>query len=144
MEGGSTLAEALDKHPKIFTDLYVNMIAAGEAGGILDVILSVWPSFLEKADALQRKVKGAMTYPAIVLTVAGGACVFMLMFVIPVFAKMFSDFGGTLPRPTRIVMSISDFIRATGGPAGGGIRGVPRRTSSYRHAQRQPHTDRLC
>jgi type IV pilus assembly protein PilC len=111
VEGGSTLAEALERHPKIFSDLYVNMIAAGEAGGILDVILSRLSMFLEKADALQRKVKGAMTYPIIVLTVAGGACIFMLMFVIPVFAKMFSDFGGTLPAPTRIVMGISEFIR---------------------------------
>jgi len=111
VEGGSTLAEALGKHPKVFSDLYVNMIAAGEAGGILDVILSRLSVFLEKADALQRKVKGAMTYPTIVLTVAGGACIFMLMFVIPVFAKMFSDFGGELPAPTRIVMNLSDFLR---------------------------------
>ncbi|MFT5316064.1 MAG: type IV pilus assembly protein PilC, partial [Candidatus Krumholzibacteriia bacterium] len=72
VEGGSTLAEALEKHPKIFSDLYVNMIAAGEAGGILDIILGRLAIFLEKADALQRKVKGAMTYPVIVLTVAGG------------------------------------------------------------------------
>jgi type IV pilus assembly protein PilC len=111
VESGSTLAEAMEKHPRVFSDLYSNMIAAGEAGGILDVILSRLAIFLEKADALQRKVKGAMTYPVIVLTVAGGACIFMLMFVIPVFAKMFSDFGGTLPAPTRIVMGISDFIR---------------------------------
>jgi type IV pilus assembly protein PilC len=111
VEGGSTLAEALGKHPAIFSDLYVHMISAGEAGGILDVILQRLAVFLEKADALQRKVKGAMTYPIIVLTVAGGACIFMLMFVIPVFAKMFSDFGGELPAPTRIVMNISDFIR---------------------------------
>ena len=111
VESGSTLAEALEKHPRIFSDLYSNMIAAGEAGGILDVILGRLAVFLEKADALQRKVKGAMTYPIIVLTVAGGACIFMLMFVIPVFAKMFADFGGTLPAPTRIVMGLSDFIR---------------------------------
>ncbi len=111
VEGGTTLAEAMEKHPGVFSDLYVNMIAAGEAGGILDVILSRLAVFLEKADALQRKVKGAMTYPIIVLTVAGGACIFMLMFVIPVFAKMFSDFGGTLPAPTRIVMALSDFLR---------------------------------
>jgi type IV pilus assembly protein PilC len=111
VEGGTTLAEAMAKHPKVFSDLYVNMIAAGEAGGILDIILSRLAIFLEKADALQRKVKGAMTYPVIVLTVAGGACIFMLMFVIPVFAKMFSDFGGTLPAPTRIVMGLSDFLR---------------------------------
>ena len=111
VEGGTTLAEAMEKHPGVFSDLYVNMIAAGEAGGILDIILSRLAVFLEKADALQRKVKGAMTYPVIVLTVAGGACIFMLMFVIPVFAKMFSDFGGTLPAPTRIVMALSDFLR---------------------------------
>ncbi len=111
VEGGTTLAEAMAKHPGVFSDLYVNMIAAGEAGGILDVILSRLAVFLEKADALARKVKGAMTYPIIVLTVAGGACIFMLMFVIPVFAKMFSDFGGTLPAPTRIVMALSDFLR---------------------------------
>jgi type IV pilus assembly protein PilC len=120
VEGGSTLAEALEKHPRIFSDLYVNMIAAGEAGGILDVILGRLAIFLEKADALQRKVKGAMTYPIIVLTVAGGACIFMLMFVIPVFAKMFSDFGGTLPAPTRIVMGLSDFIRNYWWAIGGG------------------------
>ena len=112
VEGGSTLAESLERHPKVFSDLYVNMISAGEAGGILDVILSRLAVFLEKADALQRKVKGAMTYPIIVLTVAGGACIFMLMFVIPVFAKMFSDFGGTLPAPTRIVMNLSIFLRS--------------------------------
>jgi len=111
VEGGSTLAEAMEKHPKVFSDLYVNMIAAGEAGGILDVILARLAQFLEKADALTRKVKGAMTYPVIVLTVAGGACVFMLMFVIPVFAKMFSDFGGVLPTPTRLVMNASTFLR---------------------------------
>jgi type IV pilus assembly protein PilC len=120
VEGGSTLAEALGEHPAVFSDLYVNMIAAGEAGGILDVILARLAVFLEKADALQRKVKGAMTYPTIVLTVAGGACVFMLMFVIPVFAKMFSDFGGELPAPTRIVMGLSDFLRAYWWMLGGG------------------------
>ncbi|MBM4130496.1 type II secretion system F family protein [bacterium] len=120
VESGSTLAEAMQKHPRVFSDLYSNMTAAGEAGGILDVILSRLAVFLEKADALQRKVKGAMTYPVIVLTVAGGACIFMLMFVIPVFAKMFSDFGGTLPAPTRIVMGISDFIRGYWWALGGG------------------------
>lgn len=120
VEGGSTLAEALEKHPKIFSDLFVNMIAAGEAGGILDVILGRLAVFLEKADALQRKVKGAMTYPTIVLTVAGGACIFMLMFVIPVFAKMFSDFGGVLPAPTRIVMNLSEFLKGYWWALGGG------------------------
>ncbi len=124
VEGGSTLAEALAEHPAVFSDLYVNMIAAGEAGGILDVILARLAVFLEKADALQRKVKGAMTYPTIVLTVAGGACVFMLLFVIPVFAKMFEDFGGTLPTPTRVVMGASNFLQAYWWALGGGIAGL--------------------
>ncbi len=112
VEGGSTLAEGLQKHPRVYSDLYTNMVAAGESGGILDTILSRLAVYLEKADALQRKVKGAMTYPSIVLFVAVGASVFMLLFVIPVFAKMFSDFGGTLPTPTRIVMGISEFLQA--------------------------------
>jgi len=112
VEGGSTLAEGLDKHPKVFSELFTNMVAAGEAGGILDVILSRLAVYLEKADALQRKVKGAMMYPSIVLFVAVGACIFMLLGVIPVFAKMFADFGGELPGPTRVVMGMSDFLRA--------------------------------
>jgi len=111
VEGGQTLSESLAKHKHIFGDLYVNMIAAGETGGILDTILQRLAVFLEKNDALQRKVKGAMTYPAIVLFVATGACIFMLIGVIPVFAKMFADFGGELPAPTRIVMGLSNFLR---------------------------------
>lgn len=111
VEGGSTLAEGLGRHKAVFSDLYSNMVDAGETGGILDVILSRLAVYLEKADALQRKVKSAMTYPTIVFVVAGGATIFMLLFVIPVFAKMFSDFGGTLPTPTRVVMGISDFMR---------------------------------
>lgn len=111
VEGGNTLSESLAKHPKIFSDLYSNMVDAGEAGGILDIILGRLATYLEKADALQRKVKSAMTYPSIVATVAIGATVFMLMFVIPVFANMFTDFGGTLPAPTRVVMGLSDFLR---------------------------------
>jgi len=111
VEGGATLADGLGKHKDIFSDLYTNMVDAGESGGILDTILQRLAVYLEKADALQRKVKSAMTYPTIVAAVAIGATVFMLMFVIPVFAKMFSDFGGTLPAPTRFVMGISDFLR---------------------------------
>ena len=110
VEGGATLAEGLGRAPQVFSDLYVNMIAAGEAGGILDTILQRLAVFMEKADALQRKIKGALTYPAIVLFVATGACTFMLIGVIPVFAKMFSDFGGELPAPTRIVMGMSTFL----------------------------------
>jgi type IV pilus assembly protein PilC len=112
VEGGTTLAEGLGKHKGIWSDLYVNMVDAGEQGGILDVILSRLAVYLEKADALQRKIKSAMTYPTIVMVVAGGATVFMLIFVIPVFAKMFSDFGGQLPTPTRVVMGLSTFLRS--------------------------------
>jgi len=111
VEGGSTLGDALGRHPKMFSKLYVNMVEAGEAGGILDLILNRLAVYLEKADALQRKVKGALTYPAVVCVVAGGATIFMLMFIIPTFAKMFSDFGGELPMPTKIVMGLSDFLR---------------------------------
>jgi type IV pilus assembly protein PilC len=112
VEGGSTLAEGLGKHPRVFSDLFTNMVAAGEAGGILDNILTRLAVYLEKADALQRKVKGALLYPSIVLFVAVGACIFMLVGVIPVFAKMFADFGGELPGPTRIVMGMSAFMRS--------------------------------
>jgi len=111
VESGTTLAEALNKHA-CFSDLYVNMVDAGEAGGILDVILNRLAVYLEKADALVRKIRGAMTYPAIVFLVAAGATIFMLMFIIPTFAQMFTDFGGELPLPTRIVMGLSDFLRA--------------------------------
>jgi type IV pilus assembly protein PilC len=112
VEGGATLGEALGKHPKVFSRLYVNMVEAGEAGGILDVILNRLARYLEKADALQRKVKSAMTYPTVVCVVALGATVFMLMFIIPTFAKMFTDFGGELPLPTKVVMGLSEFLRS--------------------------------
>lgn len=112
VEGGSTLGEALGRHPRIFSQLYVNMVEAGEAGGILDLILNRLSVYLEKADQLQRKIKSAMTYPAVVCFVALGATVFMLMFIIPTFAKMFADFGGELPTPTKVVMGISTFLRS--------------------------------
>jgi type IV pilus assembly protein PilC len=112
VEGGSTLADGLKRHPRAFSDLFTNMVAAGEAGGILDVILQRLAVYLEKADALRRKVKGAMMYPTIVLVVALSACIFMLVAIIPVFARMFADFGGELPTPTRVVMGASDFLRA--------------------------------
>ncbi len=111
VEGGSTLAESMARHPKVFSTLFVNMVEAGEAGGILDVILVRLATFLEKLDALQRKVKSALTYPSVVAFVAIGATCFMLIFIIPTFAKMFTDFGGKLPLPTLIVMGISDFLR---------------------------------
>jgi type IV pilus assembly protein PilC len=111
VEGGSTLAEGMAKHPKIFSTLYVNMVEAGEAGGILDIILQRLATFMEKLDALQRKVKSALTYPTVVAIVALAATAFMLIFIIPTFAKMFTDFGGELPLPTQIVIGISDFLR---------------------------------
>ncbi len=111
VESGSTLAEGLAKHPNVFPGLYVSMVEAGELGGILDVILLRLSTFLEKLDALKRKVQTAMMYPSVVLTVALMATAFLLIFVIPTFAKLFSDFGGTLPLPTRIVMVMSNFLR---------------------------------
>ena len=111
VESGSTLAESLRKHPKVFDNLFVNMVEAGEAGGILDDILLRLATYIEKAEALRRKIKGAMTYPAVVLSVAGGTTVFMLLFIIPTFAKMFSDFGADLPLPTQIVMGVSNFLQ---------------------------------
>jgi type IV pilus assembly protein PilC len=124
VEGGSTLAESMGRHPKIFNQLYVNMVEAGEAGGILDVILTRLATFLEKLDQLQRKVKSALTYPAVVGFVALGATAFMLIFIIPTFAKMFSDFGGALPLPTRIVIALSNFLRTFWWALVGGVIGM--------------------
>jgi type IV pilus assembly protein PilC len=111
VESGGTLAESIGKHKNVFSELYVQMVTAGEAGGVLDVILLRLATFLEKMDALKRKVKTAMMYPSVVLTVAILATVFLLIFIIPTFAKMFKDFGGELPLPTKIVMGVSSFIR---------------------------------
>ncbi len=110
VEAGSTLADALGKHKSVFDDLFRNMIAAGEAGGVLDEILMRLATYIEKADALKRKVQGALVYPAVVLTVALGATSFMLIFIIPTFAKMFTDFGGELPLPTKVVLMLSDLL----------------------------------
>ena len=123
VEGGATLAEGLAKHA-VFSKLYVHMVEAGETGGILDIILNRLAVYLEKAEALQRKVKAAMMYPAVVFFVAIGATVFMLMFIIPTFAKMFTDFGGDLPTPTKIVLGISDFLRSSWYMLAIGITGV--------------------
>jgi type IV pilus assembly protein PilC len=111
VESGSTLAEALRKHPKVFDKLFTNMVQAGEAGGVLDDILLRLASYIEKAEALRRKVKSAMTYPVVVACVAIGATTFMLLFIIPTFAKIFTEFGGDLPLPTKIVMMASSFLR---------------------------------
>ena len=111
VEAGNTLADALAKHPKAFPQLYVNMVAAGEAGGILDTILMRLATFLEKNDKLIRKVKSAMIYPAVIFTVAIGAIAILLIFVIPVFRGMFESVNMELPLPTRIVIGLSDFLR---------------------------------
>jgi len=114
VEAGTTLAEALGKkeHSKVFDELFVNMVEAGEAGGILDNILQRLATYIEKAEALKRKIKGAMVYPAVVLSVAVLATSFMLIFIIPTFARMFSGFGAELPLPTKIVMGLSSFLRS--------------------------------
>ena len=110
VESGNTVADALGKHPQAFSGLYVNMVAAGEAGGILDTILMRLATFMEKNDALIRKVKGAMIYPGVIMTVAGMAITVLLIFVIPVFENLFSSAGLALPLPTRVVMAASRFL----------------------------------
>ncbi|MBW2606330.1 MAG: type II secretion system F family protein [Deltaproteobacteria bacterium] len=111
VESGSTLAEALKKFPKEFDDLFVNMIAAGEAGGILDTILRRLSTYMEKAARLKSKVKGAMTYPIVTLIIAGVVLAVILIFVIPVFEDMFADMGGQLPAFTQMVVKASNFAK---------------------------------
>ncbi len=110
VEAGNTLADAFRKHPKAFPDLYVNMVAAGEAGGILDTILLRLATFLEKSDALIRKVKGAMVYPVVIISVAIIAIAVLLIFVIPTFESMFASVNMELPLPTRIVIGASKIL----------------------------------
>ncbi len=111
VESGNTVADALSKHPQAFSNLYVNMVAAGEAGGILDTILMRLATFMEKNDALIRKVKGAMIYPGVIMSVAAIAVTVLLIFVIPVFENLFTSAGLALPLPTRIVMGASRFLK---------------------------------
>ncbi|MDA8326184.1 MAG: type II secretion system F family protein [Nitrospiraceae bacterium] len=115
VEGGSTYADALRKHPKAFTELYVNMVAAGEAGGILDTVLNRLAVYMEKSIALKRKVKGALTYPIIVTLVAAAVVTIIMVKVVPTFSQMFSSLGGRLPAPTRIVIAMSHFLGGKGG-----------------------------
>ncbi len=110
VEAGNTLADSLKRHPKQFSELYVNMVAAGEAGGILDIILLRLAEYMEKAEKLRRKVKGAMVYPATVLGFAAVAIAILLIFVIPTFAGFFTGAGVALPLPTRIVIAASHFL----------------------------------
>jgi type IV pilus assembly protein PilC len=110
VESGHTVADALGKHPKVFTELYTNMVAAGEAGGILDTILMRLATFLEKNDALVGKVKSAMVYPSVIMSVAVVAIVVLLIFVIPTFETMFASVNLALPLPTRVVIGLSKFL----------------------------------
>src|SRR5438105_14829095 len=110
VESGSTLADALGDHPKVFDTLYVQLVAAGEIGGILDTILNRLAQYIEKNEKLKSKVKGAMVYPSVVLIVAVGVTVVLLLFVTPTFEKMFKDFGGAMPAPTQFIIDLSKWL----------------------------------
>jgi type IV pilus assembly protein PilC len=112
VSSGSTLSEAMAKHKKVFDDLYVNMVEAGEMGGALDTILVRLANYREKADALVRKVKGALVYPIVVSVVATGVTIVMLTFIVPIFAKMFEGLGAELPGPTQVVLGASNLLKA--------------------------------
>ncbi|MBI5343860.1 MAG: type II secretion system F family protein, partial [Deltaproteobacteria bacterium] len=128
VEGGSTFADALRKHPKVFDGLYVNLIAAGEVGGILDTILNRLSGFLEKNEKLKGKIKSAMTYPAIVIAIALLVVTGLLIWVVPVFQSMFEGFGQALPLPTQVVVNLSNAFKRFWwlifGAMGGGIAGL--------------------
>jgi type IV pilus assembly protein PilC len=111
VESGSTFADALKDHPKVFDELFVQLCAAGEVGGILDTILNRLANYREKAEKLKRKVKGAMIYPIIVIVVAIGVTAILLLKVTPVFAKMFTDFGSAMPGPTQFVIDLSTWLQ---------------------------------
>lgn len=114
IEGGSTLSEAMAKSPKVFSRLYINMIKAGEAGGALEVILRRLSEFLERSESLKRKVKGAMIYPVVVVLVAVGILVFIMLKIVPVFQKMFEEFGLKLPAMTTLLINISNWVVSYG------------------------------
>ncbi|MBI1846223.1 MAG: type II secretion system F family protein [Candidatus Rokubacteria bacterium] len=130
VEGGRTLAESFRKHPKVFNELFVNMLQVGETGGALDVVLQRLSTYIEKAASLRRKVKGAMVYPITIFSVAGIVVIFMMTFIIPTFANMFKNLNTDLPLPTQIVVWLSDFTRTyillIVAAAGGGAFGLRR------------------
>lgn len=117
VESGATFADALKKHPKVFDNLYVNMVAAGEAGGILDTILQRLAAYMEKFGKIKRQVRSAMIYPAVILFVAVAVVSLLMIIVVPMLADMFSAMGQALPLPTRIVIGASNFVRGWGGVA---------------------------
>jgi type IV pilus assembly protein PilC len=130
VQGGSTLAESFGKYPKTFDNLFVNMLAVGESGGVLDVVLQRLSGYIEKAAKLKAKVKSAMVYPITIISVACLVIIFMMIFVLPTFANMFRNMGAELPLPTKIVMFMSDFTRKyilfMLAGAGAGIYGLKR------------------
>ena len=115
VESGATFADALKKHPKVFDNLYVNMVAAGEAGGILDTILQRLAAYMEKFAKIKRQIKSAMIYPSVILFVAIAVVTLLLVVVVPMLAAMFKEAGQALPLPTRIVIAVSDFLKGWGG-----------------------------
>ena len=115
VEGGATFADALKKHPKVFDNLYVNMVAAGEAGGILDTILQRLAAYMEKLSKIKRQIKSAMIYPSVILFVAVAVVSLLLVIVVPMLANMFAEGGQQLPLPTRIVVTVSNFLKGWGG-----------------------------
>ena len=115
VESGATFADALKKHPKAFDNLYVNMVAAGEAGGILDTILGRLASYMEKFAKIKKQIKSAMIYPSVIMFVAVAVVAILMIFVVPMLANMFKEMGQALPLPTRIVIAISDFLSGWGG-----------------------------
>jgi type IV pilus assembly protein PilC len=117
VESGATFGEALKKHPKAFNDLYVNMVMAGEAGGILDTILQRLATYMEKFAKIKRQIKSAMIYPSVILAVAVGVVALLMVVVVPMLAGMFAEMGQALPLPTRIVITISNFLKSWGGLA---------------------------
>ena len=110
VEGGSALSESMAKHPKVFDRLYTKMIAAGEVGGVLDIILQRLADFMEKAQKLKRKIVGAMIYPAVVVSVAGLILLGIMIMVVPKFQEIFKDFGTDLPGPTLFLIGLSDWV----------------------------------
>jgi len=115
LEGGVTLSKCFEKYPQYFDNVYVNLIKAGEASGKLDVFLLKIVDSLEKKEKIKKKIKGALMYPAIMFTVAITVSAFMLVKVVPVFAKMYEGMGIALPKPTAVILGMSDFLRGTGG-----------------------------
>ena len=124
VEGGSTFADALRKHPKVFDNLYVNLIAAGEVGGILDTILNRLSQFMEKSEKLKGKIKSAMTYPTAVICIALIIVTGLLLFVVPIFQGMFESFGKALPAPTQMVVDLSNLMKKAWWLIFGGIGGI--------------------